>query len=138
VRAAFVEIHVPGRIAADREPMETLGRVRAFASLGAQLVPVPYVQPALEAGQPFGTDLMLLSLPTGGAETVEGERDLSASAVRDFLDEYYRSCSFGIPAECPGFDAMQAALDSPGVVAGEVSAIVAACEQTLPVARLVV
>lgn len=135
VRAAFAEIHVPGRIALDREPMATLARVRAFASLEALLVPIPYVQPALEVGQAFGTDLMLLSLPIGGSAG-EGERTLSASAVRDFLGEYYRGCGIQRPVESPGFDAMLAALSDPETAETDVESVFAACQEMLPVARL--
>lgn len=136
VRAAFTEIHVPGRIAAQREPMETLARVCAFARIGARLVPIPYVQPALEEGQPFGTDLMLLSLPTQGEPDATTELPLPASAVADFLDEYYRSCGLDDPAGCPGYAEMLSARVPGNSFSPPVAAIVAACDGTLPVATL--
>lgn len=95
VRAAFAEIHVPGQVDPRFEPMETLGRVRAFAAAGARLAPIRYIQPALEPRQAFGRSLMLIALPFQGAVPSR----LPLSVPQEFLTEYYHACGFVDPTD---------------------------------------
>jgi GNAT superfamily N-acetyltransferase len=109
-RAMFAEIHVPGGVDVRYEPMDTLARVKAFAALGAAVVPVRYIQPALEPGQPFGRSLMLLALPPDGE--IDAPILVRRSVLLAFLTEYYQSCGFAQPSDVPEFQSVAKSIDA--------------------------
>lgn len=126
VRAVFAEIHVPGCVDPRFEPIDTLARVRSFAAVGARLLPIRYVQPALEPGQAFGRSLMLISLPaTDGAVP-----QLPLSVSQEFLAEYYLACGFADPTEIAEY---QETIDSLRLAAsgGEPPAELRVCAGTI-------
>jgi GNAT superfamily N-acetyltransferase len=132
-RAIFAEIHVPGGIDVRYEPMDTLARVKAFAALGAAVVPLRYIQPALEAGQPFGRSLMLLMLPAGG-ET-DAPVVVRRSVLLAFLTEYYQSCGFATPSDVPEFRSVASSIAAAANGSPDF-ALPAACAAVIGVVRV--
>jgi GNAT superfamily N-acetyltransferase len=102
LRAVFAEIHDPHRVKND--VMDAHDRVRIMAKLGAWLVPIRYVQPALgEVGQ-RSDRLMLIAFP------VDQTHSLDSSVVDEFLCEYY--AALGVGAEDSDLKKARAALAS--------------------------
>jgi GNAT superfamily N-acetyltransferase len=83
IRAIFAEIHDPRRVPEGSDVIDPEARVRIMERLGAWRVPISYVQPALGEGSKRSDQLMLIAFPLDGKPTVD------ASAVAEFLREYY-------------------------------------------------
>src|SRR5437588_6676324 len=86
--AVFAEIHDPHRVTDD--VIDASDRVRIMAKLGARLVPIRYVQPALGKHGERSDRHMLIAFP------MDGEHSLDGSVICGFLREYY--ATLGLPA----------------------------------------
>lgn len=64
---------------------DPVARLRFYHRIGARLVPLRYVQPALRAGLPRVEHLLLVAVGTPPA-------DVPGALVADFLTEYYGVC----------------------------------------------
>jgi GNAT superfamily N-acetyltransferase len=107
LRAVFAEIHDPRRVRASDDVIDPHRRLAIMVRLGARLVPVEYVQPALgPAGNPSDR-LMLLVFPN------EAEDELDSEVVRGFLREYY--ASLDAAPDDAGIARMLSELDTPTV-----------------------
>jgi GNAT superfamily N-acetyltransferase len=102
VRAFLAEAEWP-ELLPGAPPATAVGAARArlhfFAHLGARLLPIDYVQPALGAGKQPVAHLRLFWLPPpSGRRPADDEL---AAAVRDFLTEFYTALGqeSGTPAD---------------------------------------
>jgi hypothetical protein len=77
--------------------------------LGGWRVPVTYVQPALDKDSESSDSLMLIAFPLDGATK------LAASAVSEFLSEYYRALGIADPGVDPDLRRVERELESLGV-----------------------
>jgi GNAT superfamily N-acetyltransferase len=99
LRAVFAEIHDPQRAELANDVIDPADRVRIMAHLGAQLVPIHYVQPALGEGSERSDRLMLVAFPQHGEGVLDG------AVVRDFLVEYY--AALAVPKQSDDSDLMR-------------------------------
>jgi GNAT superfamily N-acetyltransferase len=81
----FAEVNNPIKIRPEQDVIDPWRRLAFFERLGGRIVDIPYVQPALGAGQERGRDLLLLAFP-GPRQSLEW---LPSSAVAAFLVEFY-------------------------------------------------
>lgn len=81
----IAEIGDPRFHAASDETGDPFARVRFWARAGAQLLAMPYFQPALRPGSPRVPDMLLIAF-TETEESVPGE------VVYRFLHEYFAAC----------------------------------------------
>jgi hypothetical protein len=95
VRAVFAEIHDPRRVQKANDVIDPSDRVRIMAHLGARLVPIDYVQPALDEGRERSDRLLLVAF------SKRAEHALDGSIVRDFLLEYYAALAVPSPGDNP-------------------------------------
>jgi GNAT superfamily N-acetyltransferase len=95
LRAVFAEIHDPERMDASDDVIDPAVRVRIMAHLGARLVPIDYVQPALGDAGARSHRLMLIAFPQRREHTVD------AAVIRSFLLEYYAALAVPEPASDP-------------------------------------
>jgi GNAT superfamily N-acetyltransferase len=93
--AVFAEIHDPSRVDKIHDVINPADRVRIMAHLGAMLVPIDYVQPALGVDGERSHRLMLIAFPQHGEHVVD------ADVVRSFLLEYYGALAVPDPAGDP-------------------------------------
>jgi GNAT superfamily N-acetyltransferase len=113
LRAVFAEIHDPARVPDTGDVIRPADRVRIMARLGAERVPVTYVQPALDDTSARSDRLMLIAFP------LDGELRVTGSDVTGFLDEYYRACGVADPGRDPDLLRVRQELDALGVGADD-------------------
>jgi GNAT superfamily N-acetyltransferase len=104
LQAVFAEIHDPSRVTQANDVIEPAARVRIMARLGAWLVPINYVQPALSEGGERSDRLLLIAFPQ------HGERTLDSDVVREFLFEYYAALAVPNLADDPDLKRVTAEL----------------------------
>jgi len=104
LRALFVEVHDPRRLARARDSMDPWARLRVFERLGGRVLDLPYVQPALAPGQGRVRALLLLAVVGRGGVGPPGP------VVRGFLRDLYRSLGIRRPEADPDFRRMSRAL----------------------------
>jgi len=109
LRAIFAEIHDPSRVHVARDVIDPEDRLRIMQRLGGWRVPVTYVQPALDKDSESSDRLMLIAFPLDGATK------LAASAVSEFLSEYYRALGIADPGVDPDLRRVERELESLGV-----------------------
>jgi GNAT superfamily N-acetyltransferase len=78
-------------------------RLKFFASLGGEIIPIPYVQPPLSPHGGKARSLVLMAFPNGNA--------IAADRLRLFLDEFYRSLRVSLPSMDPDFQQSAAELE---------------------------
>ena len=100
-RVILAECHKPESVDADKEPIDPVLRLRILSSLGASLVPIDYVQPALRPGQQPSSALHLVSFPLQGREH---QGSVDTAALLDFLTCFYRV--LGAEQDDPALSAM--------------------------------
>jgi GNAT superfamily N-acetyltransferase len=108
LRAVFAEIHDPARVGRTSDVIDPTERVRVMQHLGGWRVPVSYVQPALDEDSERSDRLMLIAFPLDGATTID------ASAVSEFLSEYYRALGIADLAADPDLNKVETELESLG------------------------
>lgn len=106
LRAVFAEIHDPAHVEKKNDVIDPAERARIMAHLGARLVPIRYVQPALGEGGERSDRLSLVAFPQHGEHTVD------ADVIREFLLEYYAALSVSEPADDPDLVRITAELGS--------------------------
>ena len=107
--AIFGELHDPAKVPAERDVFDPALRFEILGRLGAALVPIRYVQPALQPGGDRSRKLMLATLPLDGTTP---RTTLPASVVRGFLHEFYRALGVSIPESDADYQTMLADLDN--------------------------
>lgn len=107
LRAVFAEIHDPRRVRPSDDVIDPHRRLAIMVSLGARLVPIEYVQPALGHGGNSSDRLMLLVFAN------EDEDELDSEVVREFLREYY--AALDAAPDDPGLRHMLEELDTPTI-----------------------
>ncbi len=93
LRAVFAEIHDPRRVEDTSDVINPAKRAQIMAQLGAQLIPIDYVQPALGGDSERSDRLLLIAFPQDGKDS------LDAGVVRDFLLEYFSALHVPNPAD---------------------------------------
>jgi GNAT superfamily N-acetyltransferase len=115
-RAILAEIEHPAAYPASPERGDPVARLRFYARLGAQALPVPYFQPALgpRRSRVYGMILAALWVSPDGA----GKRPdtIAPDPVRAYIREYFRETEGAVPDD-PGARALFKALDEPDGVA---------------------
>ncbi|MBI3998520.1 MAG: GNAT family N-acetyltransferase [Armatimonadetes bacterium] len=108
----FSDTTDPRDASREQESMDPWERVKMLARVGAQLVPIPYVQPELMPGQGRLRNMLLVAFPAGA----EPLTTLPVRSVRAFLSEFYRACGVNAPEADEDFAAMFAGLDDDVIV----------------------
>jgi GNAT superfamily N-acetyltransferase len=104
IRAVVGEIHDPRLVPPENDVIDPAERVRVMDRLGARLVPIDYVQPALGEDAERSHRLLLIAFPQNGEATI------ATDVVADFLVEYYRACDVREPRGDPDVSRMIAEL----------------------------
>lgn len=86
VQGLFGECHKPECVDKDKEPIDPEVRLKVMSSLGASLVPVPYVQPELQEGAGRSNLLLFITFALEGYQPPER---IPAQVVIDFWTEFY-------------------------------------------------
>ena len=103
LRAVFAETHDPALIDPADDAMSPRDRIEVMKRLGAQHVPVRYVQPELRPGDGRSRKLLLITFPLR-ADQPPG---VSGRALLDFLHEFYRALGVAKPLEDGDYQTMQ-------------------------------
>lgn len=98
----FAETDDPRRLSGNAAPVDLWNRLRALGALGFLACDLPYVQPPLSPGQP-SVDWMMLVVH---GPSLGGNRSISATVVRGFLDEFYRALGVAEPRQDRDFEQM--------------------------------
>jgi GNAT superfamily N-acetyltransferase len=90
LRGVFSETEDPNQVGPHGNAMPPRERLTALSRLGARLIDIPYVQPALKGGSGPCRHLLLLAFhPQTGS--------IAGNVVRDFLHEFYRALGVVAP-----------------------------------------
>jgi GNAT superfamily N-acetyltransferase len=102
VLLALAEVHDP-RSFADVVGEDSIGRLRLYERLGARLLAVPFVQPALTEGRERIPGFLLLVFHADPRACVErdGSTGVRSEIVTDFIRRYYESAEGVTPPYDP-------------------------------------
>ncbi len=103
LRAVFGEIHDPEKFPASQDSFDPAARLEVMKKLGAHLVPISYVQPALGPGLSRSDRLLLVTFPING----EDVGSIDAEIVQDFLQELYVALGVENPELDPDYQRMR-------------------------------
>jgi GNAT superfamily N-acetyltransferase len=84
LRAIFAEVNDPRLVSAERDSMDPWQRLAIMERLGARIVAIPYVQPALGPDQDRADELLLVTFPVDGTPRETIERRTVAAFLEDF------------------------------------------------------
>jgi GNAT superfamily N-acetyltransferase len=107
VLLALAEVHDPRHFAGVLGE-DSLGRLRLYERLGARLLAVPFVQPALSEGRERVPGFLLLVFHADPQVCVErdGTTGVRAEIVADFIRRYYESAEGASPPYDPQLTAL--------------------------------
>ncbi|MBS3920642.1 MAG: GNAT family N-acetyltransferase [Deltaproteobacteria bacterium] len=86
LKAVFGEVNNPSKVKVSQDSMNPRERVRIISRLGAQRVPICYVQPELKPGQGRSRCLSLVVFPIDDKPI----KSISFDTIRSFLTEFYK------------------------------------------------
>lgn len=125
LRAVFAETHDPAQIDPAEDAMSPRDRIEVMKRLGAQLVPVRYVQPELRPGDGRSRKLLLITFG------VDADKPpvVAGKTITDFMHEFYRALGVINPDVDPDYLQIQA--DTTLAVAGRPSESIVAISKAL-------
>lgn len=88
LKGIFLECNDPAKVKPEEDSIDPATRIKIFQKWGARVIPINYVQPALEKGGAKFDKFMLMSYPhpkTG--------RHPSTAAVSSFITGIYQACA---------------------------------------------
>jgi GNAT superfamily N-acetyltransferase len=99
VALALGEVHDPRHYAAIEGP-GALARLRLYGRLGARLLDMPFVQPALSPERRRVPQMLLLAFHVAPSSLAAGVEppSLEPTRVRTFIRDYYTAAEGGVPA----------------------------------------
>lgn len=103
LRAVFAETHDPALIDPADDAMSPRDRIEVMKRLGAQLVPVRYVQPELRPGDGRSRKLLFITFPM----CADQPSCVSGRALLDFMHEFYRALGVAKPLDDADYQTMQ-------------------------------
>ena len=101
-KAIIFESNIPWKTAVDS--IDPKSRLKIFEKLGAMLIPIPYVQPALSEFRMKVENLFLLSFPLTESHTFN---TLNTKVLESFLKEFYKGLGITEPDLNEDFIKMQ-------------------------------
>ena len=106
-KAIIFESNIPWKTEIDS--IDPKLRLKIFEKLGAKLIPIPYVQPALSESKKKVENLFLLSFPLTESSTLN---TLNTKVLEDFLKEFYQGLGIKAPELNEDFINMQSKIKS--------------------------
>lgn len=99
VRSVLAETDDPNKVPPEQDSIEPRQRLMLLQRMGWRIVDVPYTQPELIPGRGRDDHLLLIAAPRPGCP----EDRLPATAIRDFLTEFYTAFGVKDPEADPDF-----------------------------------
>jgi GNAT superfamily N-acetyltransferase len=110
IRNVFFESNIPWKTKKENDNFDAVTRLTIFSNLGARLIDIPYVQPALDPAKKSVDNLFLLSFTRFNAlgDTI------APGEILAFLYDLYSGLGIADPHNNEDFKKMKAALEKPG------------------------
>lgn len=110
LKGVFAEANDPVAFSPNEDAMSPVQRLRILSRLGARIIDIPYVQPALIRGHRRVRHLLLLWFDYPGSK----ERSIPRPVLMGFLHELYRALGISHPEKDSDFRNMLAYTDAQG------------------------
>lgn len=106
IGSVFFESNIPWKTCSELDNFDTELRLRIFSKMGAKLIDIPYIQPALDSGKKEVDNLFLLSFQ----QFNKTDKGIPESDIAAFLTDLYKSLGIAQPDGHPSFKKMMEAL----------------------------